>query len=304
MVREAVLSLGNLYFWHRRRFLLWLTLVSGIVVLILLHGALPQWHLLPGLLDPLPAHTVLAIFLAALGCEYMDSSLGMGYGTTLTPLLLIAGFEPLQIVPAVLLSELLTGLTAGVLHHRDGNVDLLGDRQVRGTVLMLTLLSTAGALAAAFVALSIPTVWFSLAIVLIVLSMGILTLVTARRRIRYRAGTMLTVGLVAAFNKGLSGGGYGPLVTAGQVVSGVPAKNAVAITSVAEAFTCVAGLLSYLALKGDIDWTLTLPLVSGAMLSVPMATLTVKRLPESLIRRAVGMLTLVLGLVSLAKLLG
>jgi len=29
----------------------------------------------------------------------------MGYGTTLTPLLLILGFEPLQIVPAVLLSD-------------------------------------------------------------------------------------------------------------------------------------------------------------------------------------------------------
>jgi len=304
MVREAVLSLGSLYVWHRRRLLLWLTLVFGIVALILLHGAMPEWHLLPGLLDPLSAYTVLAIFLAALGCEYMDSSLGMGYGTTLTPLLLIAGFQPLQIVPAVLLSELLTGVTAGILHHRDGNVDLLGDRQVRGTVLMLTVLSTAGALTAAFVALSIPTFWFSLAIVLIVLSMGVLTLATGRRRIPYRASTLLTVGLVAAFNKGLSGGGYGPLVTAGQVVSGVPAKSAVAITSVAEAFTCAVGLTGYLVLKGDIDWMLTVPLISGAMLSVPIATLTVKRLPESLIRRAIGMLTLVLGLVSLAKLLG
>lgn len=93
---------------------------------------MPQWHLLPSLLDPLPAHTLLAIFLAALACEYLDSSLGMGYGTTLTPLLLIAGFEPLQVVPAVLLSELLTGVTAGALHHRDGNVDLLGTGRSAG----------------------------------------------------------------------------------------------------------------------------------------------------------------------------
>ena len=40
-----------------------------------------------------------AIFLAALFCEYIDSALGMGYGTTLTPLLLLAGFDPLEIVP-------------------------------------------------------------------------------------------------------------------------------------------------------------------------------------------------------------
>ena len=45
--------------------------------------------------------TVIAFF-----CEMVDSTLGMGYGTTLTPLLLVMGFEPLEIVPAVLFSEL------------------------------------------------------------------------------------------------------------------------------------------------------------------------------------------------------
>lgn len=304
MVRAAALSLGNFYAWHRRRLLLWSALVTAVIALIALHGALPQWHLLPGFLDPLPAQTLLAIFLAALLCEYMDSSLGMGYGTTLTPLLLIAGFEPLHIVPAVLLSELLTGVAAGALHHRDGNVDLVRDPHVRRTVLLLTLLSAAGALMAAFVALSIPKFWFSLAIIAIVLSMGVLTVATARRRIPYRSGSIVTVGLVAAFNKGLSGGGYGPLVTAGQVVSGVPAKHAVAITSLAEAFTCLVGLAAYVVLHGAIDWALTLPLALGALLSVPMATITVKRMPEAVIRGAVGVLTLVLGLVSLAKLLG
>ncbi len=52
----------------------------------------------------------LTIILFAFICEYVDSSLGMGYGTTLTPLLLIMGYNPLQIVPAVLLSELILTL--------------------------------------------------------------------------------------------------------------------------------------------------------------------------------------------------
>jgi uncharacterized membrane protein YfcA len=133
--------------------------------------------------------------------------------------------------------------------------------------------------------------------------MGVLTLFTARRRIPYRAGSLISVGLIAAFNKGLSGGGYGPLVTAGQVISGIPAKHAVAITSLAEAFTCLVGLGAYILLRQQIDWALALPLATGALLSVPMATVTVKRLPESLIRAAVGVLTLVLGLISLLKLL-
>ncbi len=304
MVREAVSSLGSFYAWHRRRVMLWLALVTAVVALFLLHGALPEWQVLPAYLNSVSAQALIAIFVAALLCEYVDSALGMGYGTTLTPLLLIAGFEPMQIVPAVLFSELLTGITAGALHHRDGNVDLLRDLQVRRTVLLLTLLSAVGAILAAVVAVNIPKFWFSLAIVVIVVSMGVLTLATANRRIPYRAGSIVTVGLVAAFNKALSGGGYGPLVTAGQVVSGMPAKHAVAITSVSEAFTCLVGLIAYFALGRHLDWALTTPLVLGAMLSVPMATLTVKRMPEGLIRRAVGAMTLILGVVSLMKLMG
>lgn len=304
MVRAAVSTFEDFYLGHRRRFKL-----SGAFVLLVLLALLGRellvgagWLTVPE--GALSTSVLIAIFLAALACEYMDSSLGMGYGTTLTPLLLLAGFAPLQIVPAVLLSELVTGVAAGAMHHRDGNVDLWRDRQARRTFVLLALLSTLGAVTAVIVAVRISVFWLSLAIVGIVLTMGVVTLLTARRQIRYRAGGILTIGLIAAFNKGLSGGGYGPLVTSGQVVSGVPARQAVAITSMAEALTCLVGLGAYLVLTGGIDWTLTLPLAAGALLSVPLATATVRRLPEDWIRRAVGGMTLVLGLVLLLKLLG
>ena len=67
----------------------------------------------------------IGIVVLAFFAEYIDSTLGMGYGTTLTPLLmLLFGFGPLQIVPAVLFSELVTGLLAGFTHHSMGNVEL------------------------------------------------------------------------------------------------------------------------------------------------------------------------------------
>jgi uncharacterized membrane protein YfcA len=94
-----------------------------------------------------------------------------------------------------------------------------------------------------------------------------------------------------------------PLVTAGQVVSGVPAQQTVGITSVAEAFTCLVGLAAYFSLDRQLDLALATPLALGALLSVPMATITVKQLPEGVVRGAVGIMTLILGLVSLAKLL-
>ncbi|TNF51974.1 MAG: sulfite exporter TauE/SafE family protein [Gammaproteobacteria bacterium] len=304
MLRQALLSLETFYQWHRTR--LWF--LAGLIGLTL--AALATLGVMRdlGWLATPEAHwttgTLLIIFLAALGCEYLDSSLGMGYGTTLTPLLMLAGYEPLQIVPAVLLSELVTGLAAGAMHHRDGNVDLRHDPAARRTFGLLGLLSAVGAIVAVMLAVKISAQWFSLLIVVIVLSMGLITLLTARRQIRYRRGGILTIGLIAAFNKGLSGGGYGPLVTSGQVVSGVPARQAVAITSMAEALTCAVGLAAYLYFKSGIDWALTLPLVAGALLSVPLATATVRHLPEASIRRGVGLFTLILGAILLGRLLG
>ena len=300
MIQSIALAASRLWVWHQRRLQLWLLLTaSTLALLFVTEPWMPAWSDTGGL-APL---TVLAIFGAALLCEYMDSSLGMGYGTTLTPVLLIAGFEPMAIVPAVLLSELVTGVAAGLLHQRDGNIDLLNDRRARRTLFLLAVLSSAGALAAVVLAVRLPGQWFGYVIVAIVLSMGVVTLASARRRIRYRAVGILAIGAIAAFNKGLSGGGYGPLVTSGQVVSGMPARQAVVVTSLAEAFTCLIGLIGYVAIKGLPDPALALPLTAGALLSVPWATVTVRHLPENAIRAAVGALTLVLGLVSLAKLL-
>lgn len=286
-----------------RRTQLWLLLVSGVLgVLAVLHF-LPGWEVRAQTTLGISTLTMMAIFLAALACEYMDSSLGMGYGTTLTPLLMLAGFEPLQIVPAVLISELMTGLTAGLLHQRDGNVDFLNDARARRTTLLLGSLSGIGALLAVWVAVSISKFWLGLFITAIILSMGVIILLTRNRQVPYRAGGIVAVGAVAAFNKGLSGGGYGPLVTAGQVVSGLPAKHAVAVTSVAESLTCLIGVLGYLALGKAIAWELAVPLALGALLSVPMATLTVSRSSEASLRGIVGLCTLILGVVALIKLI-
>jgi hypothetical protein len=131
--------------------------------------------------------------------------------------------------------------------------------------------------------------------------MGVIILATRGRPIPYRPSTLVAVGALAAFNKGLSGGGYGPLTTAGQVVSGLDAKHAVAITSVAESLTCFVGLAGYWLAGQRLDWGLTIPLTLGALLSVPMATLTIRRLPETTVRGAVGVLTLLLGTLALAR---
>jgi len=52
-----------------------------------------------------------------------------------------------------------------------------------------------------------------------------------------------------------------------------------------------------------IVWELAVPLAMGALLSVPMATMTISRTSENALRGVVGVVTLVLGGVALMRLL-
>lgn len=245
----------------------------------------------------------LAIIVLAFICEYVDSSLGMGFGTTLAPLLLIWGYSPLQIVPAILLSELISGLSAAFLHHRLKNADFKIGTDDSKTVFVLAGCSILATIAAVFVAMNLPKFYVKLYIGVLVFSMGLLILINLNRTFKFSWFKISSLGLLAAFNKGISGGGYGPLVTSGQILSGVKSKNAIGITSLSEGLTCFVGVIAYLIYTNHtIEWDIAPSLILGAILSVPFAAYTVKRFKNTHLKLIVGIATLILGLVTLGKL--
>ena len=247
------------------------------------------------------------LFLVPLAfvCEYCDSGLGMGYGTILTPVLLLLGFEPLVVVPAVLMSEFLTGITAAFAHHSFKNVRFERRSLDTKIAMVLAACSIVGTVGAVFLATRVlPKSTLKLAIGVVILAMGVIILVTLRRPPKFSWGKITTLGAIASFNKGLSGGGYGPLVMGGQMLSGVGIKNAIGITSLAEGLTCLVGIIVYVLLKGSLPWHFAPYLMVGALLSVPFAAFTVKRMPERVFKPAVATVITVLGCWTLAKVFG
>ena len=242
------------------------------------------------------------ILVIAFILEYFDATLGMGYGTALTPVLLIIGLEPLQIVPAVLISAIVAGLFASLAHQKVGNVNFRKPR-IHKIVMMLAACSIIGAVAAVFIAVNISTFYLTLYIGLLVTAMGLLILWKRKAKTSFSKGKMLVLGIVAAFNKGISGGGYGPLVTSGQILSGVDGKHAIGITTLAEGLTCIvaAGLFIFMETP-IIDWELAAILTLGAALSVPFSALTVKKIKIEGMTTLIGGATVLLGLVTLIEL--
>jgi uncharacterized membrane protein YfcA len=97
--------------------------------------------------------------------EVVDAAIGMGYGTILTPVLLIVGFDPLQVVPAILISQLIGGLLASFFHHRFRNVNFAIGKKDLKTAILLGVLGAAGAILSVRVALSLPRLHLSIYIV-------------------------------------------------------------------------------------------------------------------------------------------
>jgi len=264
----------------------------------------------------------LAIFLIvaviSLLCEYMDASIGMGYGTTLTPVLLIVGFLPLEVVPAVLLGQLAGGLVGGFFHYKVGNVklDFRQDENIKTrlralgymprsadskVILILAVCEVVGDIVAILFAINIPTLALQTYIGIMVLGIGITILVRRNRESKLSWKGLIGIGLISSFNKGASGGGYGPLITGGQIVSGREARNSIGSTTIAEALVCIVGFVGYLLIKGDIYWTLAAATSIGSIIAAPFAAITVSKVNANKLKLIIGIATSLLGILTLAK---
>lgn len=257
--------------------------------------------------------------LIALLCQYMSISFGMGYGTTLTPLLLILGFSPLQVVPAVLLSQLVGGTIGGLAHHRLGNIELdfrRDDNLIKGRLRRLGYLPRSfdskiifalaacgiiGVLVGVLAAVNIAKVAIETYIGAMVLGIGLIILLRRSHKGTFSWRSLIALGLLGAFNKGISGGGYVPLVTGGQIISGRETRSSVASTTVAVAIVCAVGFLSYLLIKGDVYWMLAAATGIGSIIAAPFAALTVKKANTKKLRLAIGLALTILGALTLAK---
>jgi uncharacterized membrane protein YfcA len=225
----------------------------------------------------------------------------MGYGTTLSPVLLLMGFDPLALVPAVLGSEFVTGLVAARLHHSFGNVSFHRGSAHRKTAVLLAACGVVGALAAVELATHVPRRFVSLYIGVVVLATGLVILATRRMHLRLSWAGIAAVGIVGSFNKGIGGGGYGPLLTGGQILSGVDPKAAIGVTSLAEGVVSLVGLLAYFFIIGGIDWQLMLALLAGGLVSTPLSALTIKRIHVRHVRLIAGVAACVLGLLVIVR---
>jgi uncharacterized protein len=135
-----------------------------------------------------------------------------------------------------MITETFTGLIAGVVHGQFENVEWQW-KPMNETTKLVVMVAITGMLASAisvtaiYKILQLHKFWVKFYVTALLIVMGVCSLLTARKWQTYRPNLMWIFAFVGGFNKGVGGGGYGPVITVGGLLSGVPVKSMVAITS-------------------------------------------------------------------------
>jgi uncharacterized membrane protein YfcA len=249
-----------------------------------------------------PFETLLLIACLSFASGTVDMCLGMGYGFTVTPVLLLLGYEPIQAVPAVLFASFMGGILSSLFNQLLGNVDFQVGGQAFRTAALIGGLGSVGAVVGAMLAVGIPEFLLTLYIGLLVSATGAFVLRSQGVSFEFTWFRIIAISVLGAFNKGLSGSGFGPIVTTGSLLSGIDEKASVSIQALSELPVSLVGFLTFIYVGTAVEWGVTTALVGGVVVAAPFAAWLVKQMDPERLRGLIGATALIVGLATLAKL--
>lgn len=288
-----------------------LALVVYVLALVALAVIVPRYAPQPA--SPIPVF-VPWVVVGAFVFETLDSASGMGFGATLGALLLAFGYPPLAVVPVLLVSEAATGLVGGFFHNEFKNVRFdFGDESATEATKILALVVGVGTLAIvisvvlAYLAISIQGAVVQAYVGAVILLCALTTLLQnyAHPTSKYRPRRMAAFAALAGLNKGITGSGFGPVVTLGEILSGIYEKSATAIASMSEGLVSLAGIVSFFGITAagvSVNLMLLPSVFAGGFLAAILAPYTVRVMPNDALKYVVPGYAVVLAIVLFVQL--
>jgi uncharacterized membrane protein YfcA len=231
----------------------------------------------------------------------IDLSLGMGYGFTVTPVMLMLGFTPQEAVPAVLISSFVGGVASSIWNHRLHNVDFNFKSQAFKIAAFISGLGVVGAIVGVFISFNLPVRIVGLYIGLLVLASGALVILSKSLVSEFSWSKMVVISLIGSLNKGLTGSGFGPVITTGAMLAGIDEKASVSIQALSESSVSLVGFLAYLLMQGYVNYQVAVTMSLGVLLASPLAARIIHSIDGKILRMFVGVLALIIGSYTLWK---
>jgi uncharacterized membrane protein YfcA len=224
--------------------------------------------------------------------QFVDGTLGMGYGVFSASLLVSIGLYPVIASASVHTAEIFTTFLSGVSHFKLGNVK-------RDLVLSLAIPGVIGGVAGAYFLASVPGKTIKPFVAAILLAMGLLILYRVLLRKNpipsenngHSRVKLTLLGLVAGFMDAVGGGGWGPIATPSLILSGNDEpRQVVGSVNLVEFFVTLAETLTFLIMIGPeaFRWDIVVALLIGGAIAAPLAAFTCKKLPHKALGGLIG----------------
>lgn len=235
--------------------------------------------------------------------QFIDGSIGMGYGVTSSRLLISLGVYPGIASASLHTAEIFTTFISGAFHLKLGNVQ-------RNIAAPLIIPGVLGGILGAYLCTRIAATQLKPIVNIILLLMGLVILyqVAFKNFIQHRLkiiskNRLLPLGFFAGFIDALGGGGWGPIVTPTLVLNNIEPSKAVGSVDFTEFFVTVAEVIAFLIFLGPEKFRLDIVLILmlGGLITAPLAAICCKRLPSKLLAMLVGIGVILLSLYSLVR---
>ena len=240
----------------------------------------------------LDTYTVLLLVgVIGIAAQFVDGSLGMGYGVTSATLLATIGYSPAVASATIHVAKIGTGVASGAAHWRFGNVHW---RAVAMLAVPGAIGAFAGAFAISYIAAEVTRPWVSLvlaALGVLIIARTVLRRSPAIRIYTPRLRTLGPLGLIGGFVDSVGGGGWGPVTTSSLMAANRMAPNQVIGTvSTAEIVVALSASVGFLLALGSqgIAWGAMVALLLGGLVAAPFAAWAVSRLEHRVLGGLVG----------------
>lgn len=246
---------------------------------------------------------ILLFLIAGFFAQYIDGSLGMGYGVSLASFLLMIGYLPAIASASIHLAEIFVTAASAVSHMKFGNTrkDIILPMLIPGCI--------GGALGAYFVA-SIPGHLTKPWMAKVLLLLGVVIIfrfLKTKRKFEDRPISkifLVTLAGIAAFCDASIGGGWGPIATPAiiltnkseprKAVGSVDTSEFIITLVISTVFMITLGLEAY-------NWTMVAALAIGGIIAAPLAAWTAKRMPARLFGILIGIVLILINLKTIIK---
>jgi hypothetical protein len=231
------------------------------------------------------------VFFLTLGLSYFFALSGMGAATLLMPIFHSLGY-PINTAKSVALLANGLSLSAATFDNlRSGRIDLKLGLPI---ILFSVVAAPVGAYLSTFIDKNL-ILWLFVAFLVFA---GISALLPEKEKkagdqdARPKIVTLSIIGTVAGLMSGMLGIGGGGIISALMLRMGYHAKKIAVITALAVPFSSFSGFFTYAA-HGHISWPIVATVATAALLGGYAGNKTMQTaLPEKLIKRAIGILSL------------